>query len=160
MMDAPLSPSMQRAADLFAHQFEAQGLPRIGARILALLLLSSRPLHLDDIARALRVSRASVSTNTRVFLHLGLIEPAEVRGDRRRHFRLAEHAWENRLVAMAAVGGAFARGCAAARAVPDIPAAVAERLSIVEEVAAFLQEQSVELMVRWQARLAARGGAA
>ena len=48
--------------------FEADGFTRIGGRLFGHLLLADRPLSLDEIAAALRVSKASVSTDARRLL--------------------------------------------------------------------------------------------
>lgn len=63
--------------------FETEGATRIMGRIFGLLLLSERPIALIEIAAALGVSRASVSTDARRLLQLGLLERRAHAGDRR-----------------------------------------------------------------------------
>jgi DNA-binding transcriptional regulator GbsR (MarR family) len=65
---------------------EGYGLPRIGGRILALLMLTEKPLSLDDIASLLKVSRASVSTNIRMSEAGGLARRVSKPGDRRDYY--------------------------------------------------------------------------
>lgn len=74
--------------------FEDAGVPRIGGRLLGLLTLTDGPLSLDQIAERLRVSRASVSTNARLLLSIGLAERASLPGDRRDYYTFANRAWE------------------------------------------------------------------
>lgn len=67
---------------------QADGLPRIAGRILGLLLVHGGPFSFADLAKRLQVSRASVSTNTRLLEHLGAIERTNVPGDRQDYFKL------------------------------------------------------------------------
>jgi DNA-binding transcriptional regulator GbsR (MarR family) len=67
---------------------EAEGLPRIAGRLMALLILESRPCSFDELAELLQVSPASVSTNTRLLESLGVIERVTRAGDRRAFFQL------------------------------------------------------------------------
>ncbi len=62
---------------------QGEGLPRIGGRMLGLLAVASEPIASDGLARALRVSRASVSTNAKLLQSLGLVERVTRPGDRR-----------------------------------------------------------------------------
>lgn len=66
----------------------ADGMPRIAGRIFGLLLLATDPLSLDDMVRLLRVSKASVSQETRRLAQRGLLERASRPGDRRDYYRL------------------------------------------------------------------------
>jgi len=74
--------------------FEDFGVPRIAGRLLGLLLVTDRPLSLEEIATALGVSRASVSTNARMILATGLGERVSLPGDRRDYYAFTDRAWE------------------------------------------------------------------
>ena len=74
--------------------FETQGVPRIGGRILGLLLLAHEPLSADDIGTILKVSRASISTNIRLLTSSGLIEKTSILHDRTTYFVFSDAAWE------------------------------------------------------------------
>jgi DNA-binding transcriptional regulator GbsR (MarR family) len=54
--------------------FEKEGVPRIGGRILGLLLAAHGPLSAEQMAGRLKVSRASISTNIRMLTASGLVE--------------------------------------------------------------------------------------
>ncbi len=84
--------------------FERFGLPRIGGRILAHLLLAEEPLTLDQIAASLKVSKASVSTNMRHFQDLRLVDVTSPLGERKSYYQWSPQAWERRydLAAMVA----------------------------------------------------------
>jgi DNA-binding transcriptional regulator GbsR (MarR family) len=79
--------------------FEDQGIPRIGGRMLGVLMIAHWPLTAQDIANILGVSRGSVSTNFRLLLTSGLAEKAAVRGDRTTHYVFSDAAMENRIAA-------------------------------------------------------------
>lgn len=68
---------------------EADGLPRIAGRLLGLLVVYGGPLSFAEIAERLQISRGSVSTNTRLLEHLGVIERVARPGERQDHFSLA-----------------------------------------------------------------------
>ncbi len=68
---------------------EDEGLPRIAGRIFGFLLLQADPWSLDDLAEALDVSKASVSTDARRLEGLGYIERTALRGDRRDYYAIS-----------------------------------------------------------------------
>src|ERR687895_1965085 len=65
---------------------EADGLPRIAGRIFGFLLIQPGECSLDDMAAALGVSKASISTDTRRLEQLGLLERSSRPGDRRDYY--------------------------------------------------------------------------
>ncbi len=68
---------------------EADALPRIAGRVFGYLLLADAPQSLDEIAAALGVSKASVSTDARLLLERKLVERACRHGDRKDYYRIA-----------------------------------------------------------------------
>lgn len=68
---------------------EQDRLPRIAGYLLATLLMEDGSLSLDDLAKRLRVSRASVSTNARLLQGLGVVERVSQLGSRRDHYQIA-----------------------------------------------------------------------
>jgi len=67
----------------------ADGLSPIAGRLFALLLLADEPRSLDELAEALGVSKASVSTDARRLLERGIVERVTRAGDRRDYYELA-----------------------------------------------------------------------
>ncbi len=61
--------------------------PHIAGRILGLLLISPHPYSMQDIARSLKISHGSASTNLRHLVELGLIERQFIDGKRSAGFR-------------------------------------------------------------------------
>ena len=93
-----LSPELARFIESMGMYFESYGIPRIGGRILGLLMLAHEPLTADDIAKILKVSRASVSTNMRALTASGMLERTALLHDRATYFIFSEAALEQRMV--------------------------------------------------------------
>lgn len=70
--------------------FERDNMARTAGRMFGHLLLVEEPETPADMANALRVSKASVSTNARLLTALGLVERLTVPGDRRHYFQVSE----------------------------------------------------------------------
>ena len=86
----------QRFVEDFGLFLEQVGFPRIAGRILGLLLVNGVPMHLEQISAVLEVSRASVSTNTRLLIGVMLIEQRTQPGDRRTWFVVRPDAFRRR----------------------------------------------------------------
>ena len=70
------------------------GVNRSVAQIHALLYLSDRPMHAEEIVEQLGLARSNVSTGVRELQSYGIARRVHVEGDRRDHF-VAEHdLWE------------------------------------------------------------------
>lgn len=134
--------------------FERMGIPRIGGRMLGLLMVCEQPLALDDLARRLCVSRASVSNNLRLFGQLGLVERVPVPGERRRCFGVSANAYALRLEGVARDGASLRRAVEVGLASVEPGSRAHARLREAEAFAAFLEEEARGMSERWQARLA------
>ncbi|MCW5716729.1 MAG: MarR family transcriptional regulator [Bauldia sp.] len=86
-------PAQQAVLADFVEQMGILGedgrMPRIAGRLFGLFLVETRPLSLRDLADRLRVSKASVSTNTRLLAAAGMIERVSMPGDRQDYYRFA-----------------------------------------------------------------------
>src|SRR5919198_394347 len=69
--------------------FEAEGQPPIAGRLFGYLLVSDDPRSLDQLAGALGVSKASVSTNARRLADVGVLERVRRPADRHDYYRVA-----------------------------------------------------------------------
>ena len=67
---------------------QADGLPRIAGRILGLMVIHGGPFSFSELSVMLKVSRGSISTNTRVLENLGVIERTTRPGERQDYFKL------------------------------------------------------------------------
>jgi DNA-binding transcriptional regulator GbsR (MarR family) len=70
---------------------QAEGIPRISGRILGVLVLFDEPFSFAQLSEKLQVSRASISTNTRLLETLTIIERTTKRGERQDYFRLRKN---------------------------------------------------------------------
>ena len=67
---------------------QADGLPRIAGRILGLMVIHGGPYSFSELSVQLKVSRGSISTNTRLLENLGVIERTTKAGERQDYFKL------------------------------------------------------------------------
>jgi DNA-binding transcriptional regulator GbsR (MarR family) len=70
------------------------GINRTVAQIHALLFLSPKPLHAEEIAETLTVARSNVSNSIRELQGWGIVKLVHVMGDRRDHFESMKDVWE------------------------------------------------------------------
>lgn len=70
------------------------GTNRTVAQIQALLYLSPKPLHADEIVDLLSVARSNVSTSIRELQSYRLVRMTHVLGDRRDYFESLHDVWE------------------------------------------------------------------
>lgn len=109
---------------------QGDGLPRIAGRIMGYMIVHGGPVSFADLADRLRVSRGSVSTNTRLLESLGFLERTGRAGQRQDYFRLADAPYRRMLEG---VVERMARGQAAVetarRALPQDWSGAHERLA-------------------------------
>ncbi len=70
------------------------GINRTVAQVHALLFVSPKPLHAEEIANTLSVARSNVSTSLRELQGWGIVRVVHVLGDRRDHFESVKDVWE------------------------------------------------------------------
>jgi DNA-binding transcriptional regulator GbsR (MarR family) len=84
---------MDKAAEEFIEQMgvyaQADGLSRIAGRMLGYFIMTGGPHSFSEVAKHLKVSRASISTNARILESFGAIERTSRPGDRQDYFKLA-----------------------------------------------------------------------
>ena len=90
----PLSPVEQRFVLHWGEMGTRWGINRTVAQVHALLFLSPKPLHAEEIATTLAVARSNVSTSLRELQGWGIVRVAHVLGDRRDHFESVKDVWE------------------------------------------------------------------
>lgn len=67
---------------------QLDGLPRIAGRMAGYFIIRGGPVSFAQLAGELSVSRASISTNVRMLVAIGLIERASVPGDRQDYYQI------------------------------------------------------------------------
>jgi DNA-binding transcriptional regulator GbsR (MarR family) len=70
------------------------GINRTVAQVHALLFLSPKPLHAEEIANTLAVARSNVSNSVRELQGWGIVHVTHILGDRRDHFESVKDVWE------------------------------------------------------------------
>lgn len=70
------------------------GVNRSVAQVHALLYLSNRPLHAEEICEALNLARSNVSNGLKELQSYGIVRRVHVEGDRRDHFVAETDLWE------------------------------------------------------------------
>lgn len=70
------------------------GINRTVAQVHALLYVSPKPLHAENIAGTLAVARSNVSTSLRELQGWRIVRVVHVLGDRRDHFESLKDVWE------------------------------------------------------------------
>lgn len=89
-----LSPVEQKFVLHWGEMGTRWGINRSVAQIHALLYLSAKPLHAEEIANALTAARSNVSTSLRELQGWGIVRVVHVLGDRRDHFESIKDVWE------------------------------------------------------------------
>ncbi len=90
----PLSPIRRRFVMHWGEMGTRWGVNRSVAQIHALLFLSGRPMHAEEIAETLQVARSNVSNSIRELQNLHLVRTVHLVGDRRDHFDTSSDVWE------------------------------------------------------------------
>lgn len=89
-----LSPTAQKFVLHWGEMGNRWGINRTVAQIHALLYVSERPLHADEICEALEVARSNVSNSLRELQNWGIVKVVHVKGDRRDHFETLRDVFE------------------------------------------------------------------
>ena len=144
--------------------FEAEGQPRIAGRIFGYLLVSDDPRSLDQLAAALGVSKASVSTNARMLAEKGVLERVCRPGDRHDYYRVSPDLFSRTMAERLGRWQRFTEAVGAARrTLPIRSERVRARLRGYETAYAYMVDAIGEALERWEhgagARTAARGAA-
>jgi len=89
-----LSPIQQKFILHWGEMGTRWGINRTVAQIHALLYLSPKPLHAEDIAETLVVARSNVSTSLKELQGWGIVKLTHVLGDKRDHFESIKDVWQ------------------------------------------------------------------
>jgi len=89
-----LSPTLSRFVLHWGEMGTRWGVNRTVAQIHALLYISGRPMHAEEITDTLDVARSNVSNSIRELQAWNLVKLVHLSGDRRDHFETSTHVWE------------------------------------------------------------------
>lgn len=154
-MDASTSRFIER----FGLLFEQEGLPRIAGRMTALMLVSDDPRSLDEIADALGVSKASVSTDARRLETKGFLVRTSRHGDRRDYYVMAPDGFRTMLRARIESLHRFTTLLRDAERLPAASDGVRHRVTEWNEFHRAMVESMTGLLTRWDARTETLTGA-
>ena len=101
----PMCPAMTTPRDQFIEQMglttQAEGMPRIAGQILGYLIVAGEARTLAQMTEALRISKASASTNARLLEHKGMVRRASALGQRRDAYEAVDEPGLSTLAGMA-----------------------------------------------------------
>jgi DNA-binding transcriptional regulator GbsR (MarR family) len=111
------------------------GVSRTVAQLHALLFLSGRPMHAEQMAEILQVARSNISSSIRELQNWNLVRVVHLAGDRRDHFVTEQDPWELMRILVKERKArefdptlAFLRGCVESREFAREDAQVQKRL--------------------------------
>jgi DNA-binding transcriptional regulator GbsR (MarR family) len=90
----PLAPAVQAFVLHWGEMGGQWGVNRSVAQIHALLYLSDRPLHAEEISETLGIARSNTSNSLKELLGWKLIRRVPLLGDRREHFEAEVDLWQ------------------------------------------------------------------
>lgn len=144
--------STQRSfVDRMGQSSEMDGMSPIAGRLFALLLLSDEPRSLADLAEALEVSKASVSTDARRLLARGIVERVTRAGDRRDFYELAPDFFARVMRTHVARWRRIQQIVADARSAGAAPSATVDaRFSAVDHIQSIIIDRLNEGLADWE----------
>lgn len=144
----------EHVIELMGVFLQEDGLPRIAGQILGLLVARGEAMTLTEIAEALGVSKASVSTNCRLLAEKGALERIGTLGTRQDSYRAADDPAGQTLRTMAQRFDERARALDAAA--HDFSDAQAPSRDRVQDLASFFRN-SAAFLAQWDQAQALRG---
>lgn len=151
-----LSPELSKFVENLGRYFESYGIPRIGGRILGLLLVAHEPLSAESISAILKVSRASVSTNFRLLSVIGLAEKVSFPADRTTYYVFPETGLEKTLAVEIQGLGAMKRLAEQGLAALPSEDAARSRMEAMIQWADFLILVWQKALIEWRERQGSR----
>lgn len=89
-----LTPTLSRFVLHWGEMGARWGVNRSVAQIHALLYVTGRPMHADEICETLAIARSNVSTSLRELQSWNLVRLVHLAEDRRDHYDTSTHVWE------------------------------------------------------------------
>jgi DNA-binding transcriptional regulator GbsR (MarR family) len=133
-------------------------MPLIAGRVTAYLLVSEGPRSLDEIATALGVSRASVSTDARRLEEKGLLLRLSLPGDRRTYYSFAPDGFRTALQGRIRSLARFKESLENAESLPAATESTEVRARLEEWIDFHVAviDSMEELLEKWKKRTAPR----
>jgi hypothetical protein len=133
-------------------------MPRMTGRIIGwLLICDPAEQTAAELANALSASKGSISTNTRMLVHLGVLERLSLPGERSTYFRIAPGAWERFIQGEIARVGLFREGAERGlKLLGDARPEHRARLTEFRDLFGFIEREYPLLLERYEAWRAGR----
>jgi hypothetical protein len=147
-----LAPALSSFIENISRYFESYGIPRIGGRIMGLLMITQEPLSAEKIASTLKVSRASISINLRFAQQIGLAQKVSFPGDRLTYYIFPETGLEGTLAIEIQGLGVMKKMIGQGMAALPPEDAAYERMKGLADWADFLIKVWENALVEWRAR--------
>jgi DNA-binding transcriptional regulator GbsR (MarR family) len=146
-----MDPAFTTFIDRMGIAAETDGMSPIAGRLYALLLLSDEPRSLDELADALGVSKASVSTDARRLLERGIVERVAKAGDRRDYYELTPDFFARIIdVRISRWRRMQALAHDVRQQAGSLPAAVRQRIDAIDDVEASVIAPLEQALADWQ----------
>lgn len=157
-----MSDALHDFVEEFALAYEAAGLPRIAGRILGWLMVCDPPEQTAaQLVTTLGVSKASISTMTRLLTQMHLIERVPKRGARSDFYRVRPGIWSERvkngLASLATYKRLAEKGL---QLMETAPPERSERLLEMYQIYSFFEEELKGLLERLEQPLSRQGPSA
>ncbi len=149
-----MSDALHDFAEEFALAYEAAGLPRIAGRILGWLMVCDPPEQsAAQLVTTLGVSKASISTMTRLLTQMHLIEKVPKRGARSDFYRIRPGIWTERvrngLASLAIYRQLAEKGL---KLMENAPPERSQRLQEMHQIYSFFEEELKGMFERLEKR--------
>lgn len=151
-LDPTTNPDLWEFIENIARYYEGYGIPRIGGRMFALLLVAPAPLSAEQMADLLKASRSSVSTNVRALIANGWVEKVTAPGDRTEYFRFSPTAWDHVIERRRQAFAPLLAMVAKARGTLPTDHPAQDQLATMTEWATLMMHHYEQLIALWQAR--------
>ncbi|GAA4170040.1 helix-turn-helix domain-containing protein [Gryllotalpicola koreensis] len=148
---------LQEFAERMAALFTAAGFPRMAARVLMTLMLSTdAALTTDQLRERLGISSGAVSGAVKYLERLGMVRRRAHRGSRRELYELPEQAWYTSTLRQPPFYGEIAALLPDGLAIAEHAGATGphERLAEMQDFFVFLRRRMPELYDEWRAQRA------
>jgi DNA-binding transcriptional regulator GbsR (MarR family) len=131
---------------------ENQGMTRMAGRILGWLLIAEPPHQSQqDLVDVLQASKGSISTNTRMLLHSGMIKRVSLPGDRKTYFAIPDGLWIDIMRAsLAEVTHMKNLATHGLQIMADRPEQSKRRLQEMFDLVNFLEQEFPAIVDRWE----------
>lgn len=130
---------------------EEHGLPHMAGRMLGALMVCMPPhMSMDELAEALRASKGSISSATKMLLRMGIVEKLSRPGHRKHYYRVRPDMWSYLMKQDAHIAEHLNLVRTGLQAVKGAPEEAQLRLLEMKLFFEFMNEEMPGFLKRWQ----------